>query len=118
LLAKRDWSPSSAAVAAANISEGERLFRVHCATCHAENGPTRLKWHASFKRLPPDLRVGPFLHVSDSASPSDRKDRLARIVKFGIAGTDMPGHEYLSDENIASLSLWLAKGQLKPMQHQ
>jgi cbb3-type cytochrome oxidase cytochrome c subunit len=118
LLAKRDWSPSSAAVAAANISEGERLFRVHCATCHAENGPTRLKWHASFKRLPPDLRVGPFLHVSDSASPSDRKDRLARIVKFGIAGTDMPGHEYLSDENIASLSLWLAQGQLKPMQHQ
>jgi cytochrome c oxidase cbb3-type subunit 2 len=36
-------------------------------------------------------------------------DRLARIAKFGIPGTDMPGHEYLSDEEIASLSLRLTQ---------
>ena len=118
LLAKRDWFPSSVAMAAATTTEGETLFRIYCATCHAEEGPTRRKWQTSFKRLPPGLRAGPFLHVPDSASLSERKDRLARIVKFGIAGTDMPGHEYLPDAEIASLALWLAQGQLNSIQHQ
>jgi cytochrome c oxidase cbb3-type subunit 2 len=36
-------------------------------------------------------------------------DRLAQIAKFGIPGTDMPGHEYLSDQQIASISLWLSQ---------
>ena len=118
LLAERDWFPSSAAAAAATTTEGERLFRINCATCHADDGPTRRKWQTSFKRLPPDLRAGPFLHIPDSASLSERKDRVARIVKFGIAGTDMPGHEYLSDQEIASLALWLAQGQLNSIHHQ
>jgi len=34
---------------------------------------------------------------------------LAQIAKFGIPGTDMPGHEYLSDADIASISLWLSQ---------
>ena len=39
-----------------------------------------------------------------------RIDRIARIMKFGLSGTDMPGHELLSDREIASLSLWLTQG--------
>ena len=35
--------------------------------------------------------------------------RLAQIAKFGIPGTDMPGHEYLSDKDIASIGLWLSQ---------
>jgi hypothetical protein len=31
-------------------------------------------------------------------------------MKFGLSGTDMPGHELLSDREIASLSLWLTQG--------
>jgi cytochrome c oxidase cbb3-type subunit 2 len=40
---------------------------------------------------------------------AQRTDRLAQIAKFGVPGTDMPGHEYLSDREIASLSLWLGQ---------
>ena len=29
---------------------------------------------------------------------------IARIVKFGIPGTDMPGHETLRDEDIQTLT--------------
>jgi hypothetical protein len=39
--------------------------------------------------------------------------RLAQIAKFGIPGTDMPGHEYLNDRQIASLALFL---KLAPVQ--
>jgi cytochrome c oxidase cbb3-type subunit 2 len=105
--AEASWRPSPAAIAAANPAEGAPLFAAHCATCHAPTGRTRQRWSASFQRLPPDLTTGPFLHLSTTGSPADRILRLARITKFGLPGTDMPGHEYLPDRDIASLTLWL-----------
>jgi cytochrome c oxidase cbb3-type subunit 2 len=112
LIEEENWHPSSSAIAAANASDGERSFQHHCSTCHGAGGQTR--WAAHFKRLPPDLAVGPYLHLSPSGDDARRRDRLAHIVKFGIPATDMPGHEYLSDNEIASLSLWLSQriGQL------
>ena len=111
------WSPSTTATAEASASEGAVLFRNHCATCHAPDGRTRQAWHASFKRLPPDFATGPFLYLLDSDSPAQRRERIARIVKFGLPGTDMPGHEYFSDNGIASISLWLAQHTARPMQN-
>jgi cytochrome c oxidase cbb3-type subunit 2 len=29
---------------------------------------------------------------------------IAHIIKFGLPGTDMPGHEYLPDEEVAALA--------------
>jgi cytochrome c oxidase cbb3-type subunit 2 len=112
LAADDGWHPSTSALAMANIRDGERSFQRHCATCHSAGGQTR--WKARFKRLPPDLAVGPYFHLSPSADDAQRRDRIAHIVKFGITGTDMPGHEYLPDNEIASISLWLSQsiGQL------
>jgi cytochrome c oxidase cbb3-type subunit 2 len=111
-LAEENWHPSSSAIEAANARDGARSFQRHCTTCHSAGGRTR--WETHFKRLPPDLAVGPYLHLPPSGDDAQRRDRLARIVKFGIPGTDMPGHEYLSDSEIASISLWLSQsiGQL------
>lgn len=103
------WSPSSSAVAQANANDGELLFRRHCATCHSADGRTRLIWQSDFKRLPPDLAVGPFFYLPPSGPAAGRLNRLAQIAKFGVPGTDMPGHEYLSDNEIASLALWLSQ---------
>jgi hypothetical protein len=33
--------------------------------------------------------------------------KLAQIAKLGMPGTDMPGHEYLSDTQIDSVAGWL-----------
>jgi len=116
LIDEENWHPASYAVATADAGTGERLFHRYCATCHDAGGQTR--WADGFKRYPPDLTVGPFLHFSLSGDPAQRRDRLARIVKFGIHGTDMPGHEYLSDNEVASISLWLS-GQIgQPSQNQ
>jgi cytochrome c oxidase cbb3-type subunit 2 len=86
-------------VAAAEFKDGKGLLDHYCRTCHETGGATRRTWQASFKRLPPDLRV-----LDPSVA---RRGRISRIVKFGLPGTDMPGHEYLSDNQVASLSLWL-----------
>jgi cytochrome c oxidase cbb3-type subunit 2 len=112
--AERQWSPSSNAALQANANEGERLFRRDCATCHSADGRTRIIWQSSFKRLPPDLAVGPFFYLPPPGPDSGRGLRLAQIAKYGLPGTDMPGHEYLSDNDIASISLWLSQlaGQL------
>jgi cbb3-type cytochrome oxidase cytochrome c subunit len=107
LAAEKAWHLSSSAIAAANARDGERLFQRHCATCHDAGGRTR--WRISFKRLPPDLTVGPYLNLLPNVAAAQQMDRLAHIAKFGIPNTDMPGHEYLSDEEIASLSLRLTQ---------
>ncbi len=106
------WRPSSTAVAMANARVGEQLYWRDCATCHEDNGATRHAWQAEFKRVPPNLAKGYLLHVSQSATSEQRFIAFAQITKFGIIGTDMPGHEYLSDREIASLSLWLEQNTM------
>jgi cytochrome c oxidase cbb3-type subunit 2 len=107
--AERLWHPSSSAVDQADAGDGERLFRRYCATCHGTDGSTRQRWQTNFKRLPPDLAVGPFFYLPPSGPAAQCGDRLAQIAKFGIPGTDMPGHEYLSDNEISSISHWLSQ---------
>ena len=115
LLVERAWHPSAADFAGASAKHGSRLFTTYCATCHASGGQTRAAWRSSFRRLPPDLSVGPLQDLSAADSPDQRRDRLAQIVKFGIPGTDMAGHEYLSDRDVASLSLWLQQTIAQPL---
>ena len=118
LAAEATWQPSPSATGKANPASGKKLFDNYCATCHAADGATRRRWRYSFVRLPPDLLSGPYLRLSASASPGLRIDQIARIVKFGLPGTDMPGHEYLPDGEIASISLWLARNMAQPLQNQ
>jgi cytochrome c oxidase cbb3-type subunit 2 len=101
-------------VAKADANDGERLYRLYCATCHSADGRTRQVWKPGFKRLPPDLALGPFFYLPPSGPVAQRMDHLAEITKFGIPGTDMPGHEYLSDKDIASMSLWLSQLATQP----
>ena len=103
------WQLPSDSVREADPQLGEHLFTRDCATCHNANGATRRAWKSSFKLLPADLTHGPYVHLSPADSQPQRIIRLAQITKFGIPGTDMPGHEYLSDKEIASISLWLSQ---------
>ena len=82
---------------------GAALFTEECATCHAPTGLTRTQWRTAFHHLPTNLSTGPYYDLTPSTTPL----QLAQIIKFGIPATDMPGHEYLSDADIASLTLYL-----------
>jgi mono/diheme cytochrome c family protein len=99
------WQLSPAAGEGAGHQDGARLFNEHCATCHSPGGVARSKWASSFKRLPSDLARDPLKDVSSEATPAE----IARIAKFGIQGTDMPGHEYLPDDQIVAIADYVAE---------
>jgi cytochrome c oxidase cbb3-type subunit 2 len=108
-LAAATWEPSKADREIAQNLDGARLVEQSCATCHSEDGETRLAWKLDFKRLPPDLMKGPLEYVPATADPEWRRRRFAEIIKFGLPGTDMPGHEYLPDAVIAAMAQHLVE---------
>lgn len=93
------WQPSALALKNATPDEGKETYETFCANCHDSNGLARHNLPARSRDLTHDLTG------SGSALPSP--PQLARIAKFGITATDMPGHEYLSDRQIVSLTEWL-----------
>jgi mono/diheme cytochrome c family protein len=103
------WQP--AATAAVAPGEGGALYAEHCATCHAVNGAARLALQSQFRRQPPDLIHGPWRVLLTTMPEPQRAQRLAQIIKFGIPGTDMPGHEYLTDGEVRALTQWLLAQQ-------
>lgn len=100
------WTPRAGT---SGHEDGQTLFSHDCATCHQEGGKARERWGASFKRLPPNLQTDPLRYVPSTETSEARVLRIARIVKFGIGGTDMPGHEYLPDEQIEAIAQWVAQ---------
>jgi cytochrome c oxidase cbb3-type subunit 2 len=102
--ATTNWQPSSVARSRALRMNGGQLFAGHCATCHASDGAVRNEWSASFHRPPPDLAQDAFQHISTRDTSEQLSTDIARIAKFGLQGTDMPGHEYLPDEQVTAIA--------------
>ena len=115
---EQQWHLSADAIASANPADGPQLYNRYCATCHNADGRTRLKWQSEFIESPAVLTARSALRVRSTAEGSAicrSIDHLAQIIKFGIPNSDMAGHEYLSDNDIASLSLWLAQNTAQPV---
>ncbi len=105
------WEPGNQSGSAEPALPGSVLFQRYCATCHMPGGAARARWQTSFRRLPPDVYAGPFHWLPAGATESERLRRLAPLIKFGLPGTDMPGHEYLPDSEIEAIARWVAQGQ-------
>lgn len=86
--------------------DGKALFAKHCSACHGAlgggNGP--LAWH--FIRRPANLLEGPFVWTN---AGDDLGLRVARVIKFGVPGTDMPGHETLPDADVIAIRDYVLK---------
>ena len=89
--------------------DGTALLKDYCLTCHSAGGAVRQRWGKEFKRLPPDFAKGPFVYAPAAADVKWRQDHIAQIIKFGLPGTDMPGHEYLPDNQIAAMAAQIVK---------
>ena len=90
------WKPDGSEVS----KDGAALFARHCAACHGPEGHGDGAMAASFARPPANLTKGPFIWTT--AGP-DLEIRTARAIKFGIIGSDMPGHETLTDAQVKAL---------------
>jgi cytochrome c oxidase cbb3-type subunit 2 len=108
IAAQQSWRLPALAMTHADTDEGKNLYERHCATCHESSGATRQRYQSQFTEPPANLFTGPLKYLR-SPSYTDRYAQLSRIVKFGIRGTDMPGHEYLSDQQVASLTAFLTQ---------
>lgn len=90
------WKP----VITEQSESGDALFAANCATCHGSNGIGDGPLSSEFVRKPANLVTGPFAWTP--LGP-DLGLRVARVIKFGVPGTDMPGHEALTDSQILAV---------------
>jgi cbb3-type cytochrome oxidase cytochrome c subunit len=109
LMVQAAWQPNTSAWHEASIQDGAALYYCECATCHDSNGAARIHWRTAFRVKPTDSDA---LNVQ---AQTMALPHLAQIIKFGVFGTDMPGHEYLKDRQIVSLILWLTRHSAQPM---
>lgn len=100
------WTPNVPS-GASTAKRGQVLFARYCATCHSASGEVRQRWDADFKVLPPSLASDHLPYLADATSADAHVHRLESIIKFGLPGTDMPGHEYLPDADIVSLARYV-----------
>ena len=100
------WVPAEGAAG----GDGPGLFSTHCAACHGESGEGGGPLAGSLRIRPTDLRHGPFIRTGGA---NETPLQIARIIKFGVIGSDMPGHETLSDAEIVALADLLASWRQK-----
>ena len=80
---------------------GERLFSKLCVACHGAEGRGDGALAGTFAKPPVNLVEGPFVWTAGTES---LELKVARVIKFGILGADMPGHEVLTDAEVLALT--------------
>lgn len=102
------WLPAPGSLPV-DRTTGARLFAQNCAQCHGASGrgDGPLSPLVGFPS-PTDLTRSSW---GDAAAPGGdaRRIALARIIKFGIPGTAMAGHESLEDSQILGLAAYVAQ---------
>lgn len=96
------WQPDTRTVLSS--TEAERRFLQLCAQCHGSTGHGDGPLAARLSYRPPDWTLTVWHHVPPDA---DAELALSRIIKFGIAGLPMAGHEYLPDSDVVGLARYV-----------
>ncbi len=97
-------SSARAPIAIATVGRGAELFGAYCTPCHGPmgygDGPlaASLGYPAAM-----NLHKGPPWFLGRNPGPGPRQETLARIVRYGLPGTSMPGHESLPTQDVADL---------------
>lgn len=90
--------------AVAGTTPGETgLYRQLCASCHGETGQGRGLVAASQNPYPRDFRKGLFKYKVTSRNAKPLKSDLARTLRQGLPGTQMPKFDKLSEAQIDAL---------------
>jgi cytochrome c oxidase cbb3-type subunit 2 len=81
--------------------EARRLFGLRCAPCHGSAGGGDGPLASRLAAPPPDWRGAAWRHVPPGPAT---EAALARIIKFGLPGLTMAGHEVLGDDQLRGLA--------------
>ena len=83
----------------------ENLYHSHCSQCHGLHGAGDGILASTLIVKPRPLNKRPYIYIDFSRENSI--EDLSRLIKFGLLGTTMAGHEYLSDDELIGLSEYL-----------
>lgn len=97
-----EWNPS--AEVPRSHDEQKRLFAALCGSCHGAAGRGDGPLVQQLSAPPPDFAQGWRRLVPADA---DFELKLLRLIKFGLPGTMMAGHEYLDDRDVLSLAAYV-----------
>ncbi|HEX4956489.1 MAG TPA: cbb3-type cytochrome c oxidase subunit II [Thermoanaerobaculia bacterium] len=86
-----------------SVSGGRRLFTTYCSACHGQEGRGNGRYAPVLANPALDLGKERFWFVPRGPGAEPEGAALSRIVRFGIPATPMPGHEYLSEREVADL---------------
>jgi cytochrome c oxidase cbb3-type subunit 2 len=100
-------APLGAAAAAGHAGRGAGVFARWCAPCHGASGRGDGLAATSLRRPSMNLRKDDLWLVSRGAGAETERAGLARLVRFGVPGTSMPGHEYLTDRQVADVTAYV-----------
>jgi cytochrome c oxidase cbb3-type subunit 2 len=99
------WTPPS--VATSGQARGAQLFASLCASCHGADARGRGPLAGKLAAPPADLVAGPRPRTSRATAEATAAE-LARVIRFGVPGTAMAGHETLTPAAIAALTAYVA----------
>ena len=86
------------------VEPGEKgLYRQLCASCHGESGQGRGPVAASQNPYPREFRFGLFKYKSTARKFKPVKSDIARALRKGLSGSQMPLFNKLPDDKIDSL---------------
>ena len=105
------WQPTD--LDEGDAARGKKLFAALYTSCHGTAARGRGALAAHLAITPADLAAGP-LPRTTRASAEETRDELARVIRFGIPGTAMAGHETLPERDIAALTAYVSALKLPP----
>ncbi len=104
--ARKAWQPAGGK----NLfvpNQARQNFLQWCASCHGNlasgNGPAAVV----FNRSPSNLILRDWHYIVAARGSQAELHALAQVIKFGVPGTAMAGREYLSDDVVLSLAIYL-----------
>ncbi len=86
-----------------DAERGATLFARFCAPCHGAGGRGDGPLARAIATPAMNLAKGELWLIPWGQGAPPVEEGIARAIRFGIAGTSMPGHEYLSDREVADL---------------
>lgn len=104
LAARTAWRPDPEA-RPISLRHAATRFANDCAPCHGADARGDGPLADLFPRRPRDLVNEPFRFFNEAMEDADLQ--LARMIKFGFPGTEMPGHETLRDEEVMGLVVYV-----------
>lgn len=90
-----------------NLVRGRRIFKRSCTPCHGPEGRGDGPEAVTFARPAMNLRKGMFWYTGQGLSPEQLHTELSRIVRFGVYGTSMAGHETFTDQQVADVAAYV-----------